>query len=187
MKKEFYTMKIAGYERHLPVCKLTDTLNIAAFVLFGDVELTVAAATELINKAPPHDIIITPEAKAIALAHEIARQEGYKTYIVARKHVKLYMKEVFSVEVKSITTEAKQTLYIDKIEAEMMKGKKILIIDDVISTGGSIHALEKLVEEAGGIIVGKMAVLAEGDSKDRKDITYLEYLPLLDINGDPLD
>ena len=186
MKKEFYTMTIAGYERHLPVCKLNDTLNIAAFVLFGDVELTVAAATELIKLAPPHDIIITPEAKAIALAHEIARQEGDMTYIVARKHVKLYMKEVFEVEVKSITTEAKQTLYIDTVEAEMLKNKRVLIVDDVISTGGSIHAVEKLVEEAGGFVAGKMAVLAEGDSRDRNDIVYLEYLPLLDSNGDPI-
>ena len=186
MKKEFYTMNIAGYERNLPVCKLTEKLCIAAFVLFGDVELTVAAATELIKLAPPHDIIITPESKAIALAHEMARQEGDMSYIVARKQVKLYMKEVFSVEVKSITTESKQTLYIDSVEAEKMKGKRVLIIDDVISTGGSILAVEKLVEKAGGILAGKMAVLAEGDSKGRDDIIYLEYLPLLDSNGDPL-
>ena len=186
MKKEFYTMTIAGLKRNLPVCKLNDDLCIAAFVLFGDIELTVAAAAELIKLAPPHDIIITPEAKAIALAHEVARQEENMTYIVARKHVKLYMKEVFSVEVKSITTESKQTLHIDSLEADMMRGKRVLIVDDVISTGGSIYSMEKIVEEAGGIIAGKMAVLAEGDSKDREDIIYLEYLPLLDKNGDPI-
>ena len=186
MRKEFYTMKIAGYERNLPVCKLNEDLCIAAFVLFGDVELTVASATELLKLAPPFDIIITPESKAIALAHEVARQVGDMTYIVARKQIKLYMKEVFAVEVQSITTANKQTLYIDSVEAGMMKGKRVLIVDDVISTGGSIHAVEKLVEEAGGIVAGKMAVLAEGDSKDRDDIIYLEYLPLLDSNGDPV-
>ena len=186
MKKEFYTMTIAGYERNLPVCKLNDSLCIAAFVLFGDVELTVAAAAQLINKAPPHDIIITPESKAIALTHEFARQKGDVTYIVARKNKKLYMKDVFSVEVQSITTARKQTLYIDKSDADLMKGKRVLILDDVISTGGSIYAIEKLIEKASGIVVGKMAILAEGSAKDRGDIIYLEYLPLLDKIGNPI-
>ena len=183
---EFYCMKIAGLDRKLPVCPLNENLSIAAFVLFGDVEMTVAAATELLKIAPDHDIIITAEAKGIPLVHEMAKQNGESTYIIARKVVKLYMKEVFSVEVQSITTESKQTLYIDSTEAGLMRGKKVLIIDDVISTGESLRAIEKLVIKAGGEIVGKMAVLAEGDAKDRDDILYLEYLPLLKPDGSPL-
>jgi len=184
---EFYTMKIAGLERHLPVCSINENLSIAAFVLFGDVEMTVAAAAELLKIAPEHDIIITAEAKGIPLVHEMARQKNDATYIVARKVVKLYMKEVFSVELQSITTEKRQTLFIDTAEAELMKGKKVLIVDDVISTGESVRAVEKLIIKAGGNIAGKMAVLAEGDAKLRDDIIYLEYLPLLNPNGTPLD
>jgi len=178
-------MKIAGLERALPVCPINENLSIAAFVLFGDVEMTVAAATELLKKAPPHDIIITAEAKGIPLVHEMAKQSGETTYVVARKVAKLYMKEVFSVEVNSITTERTQTLCIDSKEAEQMKGKRVLIVDDVISTGESLRAVEELVNKSGGNIVGKMAVLAEGDAHLRKDIIYLEYLPLLNPDGTP--
>jgi len=184
---EFYTMTIASLERHLPICPLNDNLSIAAFVLFGDVEMTVAAAAGLLKIAPAHDIIITAEAKGIPLVHEMARQNGETTYIVARKVVKLYMKEVFSVELQSITTENRQTLFIDSTEADLMRGKKVLIVDDVISTGESLRAVEKLVKEAGGEVVGKMAVLAEGDAKFRDDILYLEYLPLLKPDGTPLE
>jgi len=180
---QYYTMNIAGLERKLPICKITDDLSIAAFVLFGDVDMTVAAAEHLLKIAPPHDILITAEAKGIPLVHEMARQNRENTYIVARKVVKLYMKEVFSVELQSITTKNKQTLFIDTAEANLMKGKRVLIVDDVISTGESIRAVEKLVKEAGGTIVGKMAVLAEGDAKYRDDIIYLEYLPLLNSDG----
>ncbi|MCL2517702.1 MAG: adenine phosphoribosyltransferase [Oscillospiraceae bacterium] len=185
--ENFYTMKIAELERKLPVCKISDDLSIAAFVLFGDVEMTVAAAAHLLKIAPPHDILITAEAKGIPLVHEMARQSGENNYIVARKVVKLYMKEVFSVELQSITTQKKQTLYIDTAEAELMRGKRVLIVDDVISTGESVRAVEKLVKESGGILAGKMAVLAEGDAKYRDDIIYLEYLPLLDSAGKPIN
>ena len=184
--KDFYTMKIAGLERDLPVCPINENLSIAAFVIFGDVEMTVAAAAGLLEIAPPHDIIITAEAKGIPLVHEMARQGHETTYIIARKGLKLYMKEVFSVEVRSITTESVQTLFIDSREADLMKGKKVLIVDDVISTGESLRALEKLVKEAGGDVVGKMAVLAEGDAINRDDILYLEYLPLLKPDGSPM-
>ena len=181
--EKFYTLNVAGLERHLQVCKISDDLYIAAFVLFGDVELTVAAAEYLLKVAPPHDILITAEAKGIPLIHEMARQNSETSYIVARKVVKLYMKDVFSVELQSITTQKKQTLCIDIAEAELMRGKRVLIVDDVISTGESLRAVEKLVKEAGGIIVGKMAVLAEGDAKYRDDIIYLEHLPLLNSDG----
>jgi adenine phosphoribosyltransferase len=184
--KDFYTMKIAGLERSLPVCPLNENLSIAAFVIFGDTEMTVAAAAELLKIAPRHDIIITAEAKGIPLAHEMARQNGNSAYIVARKVPKLYMKGVFSVELQSITTEQRQTLCIDIAEAEMMKDKDILIVDDVISTGESLSAVEHLVRKAGGNIVGKMAILAEGDAINRDDITFLEELPLLNPDGTPI-
>ena len=184
--EEFYTLNVAGLERRLPVCKLSEDLSIAAFVLFGDVEMTVAAAEYLLKVAPPHDIIITAEAKGIPLIHEMARQNGETSYIVARKVEKVYMKKTFSVELQSITTRKKQTLHIDTAEAELMKGRNVLIVDDVISTGESLRAVEKLVKEAGGIIVGKMAILAEGDAKYRDDIIYLQSLPLLDSQGKPI-
>ena len=182
---DFYKIKIAGLDRDLPICKISDDLSIAAFVLFGDVELTVASAAELLKIAPEHDVLITAEAKGIPLVHEMARQNGENRYVIARKVVKLYMKEVFSVELQSITTQKKQTLFIDKDEAAYMNGKRVLIVDDVISTGESLRAVEKLVKEAGGEIVGKMAILAEGDAKYRDDILYLDVLPLINPDGTP--
>jgi len=182
----YYTLQVAGLERNLQICRISDDLSIAAFVLFGDVEMTVAAAAELLKIAPPHDILITAESKGIPLVHEMARQNGENDYIVARKVVKLYMKEVFTVELQSITTQNKQTLYIDVVEAERMNGKRVLIVDDVISTGESLRAVEKLVKEAGGIVAGRMAVLAEGDAKYRDDIIYLQQLPLINSDGTPM-
>lgn len=179
----FYRMKIAGLERELPICPVTDSLYIAGFVVFGDQELTVACAAELLKRAPEYDYLITAEAKGIPLAHEMARQTGAKKYFLARKAPKLYMSGVFSATVKSITTEKEQTLYLDTADAEQIRGKRILIVDDVISTGESLRALEVLVEKAGGTIVGKMAVLAEGDAQSREDIIYLEKLPLFRPDG----
>ena len=179
----FHTMNIAGLDRNLPICKVTDDLYIAGFVIFGDQELTVACAKELLAKAPEYDYIITAEAKGIPLAHEMARQSGAKKYFLARKAPKLYMSGVFSLSVKSITTAKEQTLYLDTADAELMKGKKILLVDDVISTGESLRALEALVEKAGGIIAGRMAILAEGDAQERPDLIYLEKLPLFNPDG----
>ena len=178
-----HRMKVAGVERDLPICKVTDDLYIAGFVVFGDQELTVACARELLKVAPEYDYIITAEAKGIPLAHEMVRQTNAAKYFLARKVPKLYMTGVFESTVKSITTEKEQTLYLDTADAELMKGKKILIVDDVISTGESLRALEVLVEKAGGIIAGRMAVLAEGDAQDRGDIIYLEKLPLFHPDG----
>ena len=179
----FHRMNIAGLDRDLPICKVTDDLYIAGFVIFGDQELTVACAKALLEKAPEYDYIITAEAKGIPLAHEMARQTGAKKYFLARKAPKLYMQGVFSVSVKSITTAKEQTLYLDTADAELMKGKKVLLVDDVISTGESLHALEALVEKAGGIIAGRMAILAEGDAQERPDLIYLEKLPLFNPDG----
>ncbi len=179
----FYRMNVAGLQRELPICKVTDSLYIAGFVIFGDQELTVACAQALLKKAPQYDYIITAEAKGIPLAHEMARQTGAKKYFLARKAPKLYMTGVFESSVRSITTAKEQTLYLDTADAELMKGKRILIVDDVISTGESLAALEALVEKAGGIIAGRMAILAEGDAQDRKDLIYLEKLPLFHPDG----
>lgn len=178
-----YRMKIAGVERDLPICKVNDDLYIGAFVIFGDVELTEKCAGALLEKAPAYDYLLTAEAKGIPLIHEMARQSGQNKYILARKAPKLYMRDILEVKVHSITTAKEQRLYLDGNDAALMKGKKILIIDDVISTGESLHALEKLVEAAGGEICGRMAILAEGDAQDRDDIIYLEKLPVFNADG----
>ena len=184
--KEFYKIKVAGLERDLPLCPISDKLKIGAFVIFGDVELTVHCAKELIKLLPEHDVMITAESKGIPLIHEMARQTGENTYVLARKKPKLYMKNIFKSTVRSITTEGEQALYIDGEDVKKMIGKKVVIVDDVISTGASLAAIEKLVKEAGGIIVGKLCILAEGDARDRDDVKYLEYLPLFDSEGNEI-
>ena len=185
--KTTYEMKIAGLDRSLPLCPISDKLKIGAFVIFGDPELTTACAKELLEKAPDYDYIITAESKGIPLAYEMARQRGGERWLLARKAPKLYMRDVLKCEVRSITTDANQVLYLDGYDAAYMRGKRVLIVDDVISTGESLHALETLVHEAGGKVVGKMAVLAEGDATARKDILYLEKLPLFNAEGKPID
>ena len=180
-----HSMKIAGLQRDLPLCPLNEKLQIGAFVIFGDAELTVAAAEELLKKSPEFDYIITAEAKGIPLAHEMSRQSG-KKYFVARTKPKLYMTGVFDVVVNSITTEGQQHLYLDTAEAAEMKGKKVIIVDDVISTGESLKAVQKLVEAAEAELVGNIAILAEGDAADRDDIIFLERLPLFDADGNAL-
>ena len=179
----YYRMTVAGLERDLPICPVNDKLCIAGFVIFGDQELTVACARELLKRAPEYDYILTAEAKGIPLAHEMARQAGDAKYILARKGPKLYMRDIFSVTVNSITTAKEQKLYLDGADAALMKGKRILLVDDVISTGESLKALEALVEKAGGEICGRMAILAEGDAQDRADLIYLEKLPLFNPDG----
>lgn len=174
---ETYKMTIAGLERELPICKLNDKLDIAGFIIFGDVEITVASAAELLKKCPDFDFIVTPEAKSIPLAYEMSRQSG-KKYFVCRKGPKLYMKDPVHVEVRSITTDRVQTLYLDSLEGEQLRNKKVIILDDVISTGESLKAVEALVSEFGAEIVAQAAILAEGDAAKRDDIIFLEELPL---------
>ena len=173
-----YEMTIAGVKRQLPLCKVNDDLYIAAFIMFSDVEITRAAATELLKKAPEFDIMITAESKGIPLVYEMARQAGVNDYVVARKGAKLYMNDIVTTEVDSITTDHIQTLCIGGKEAAQLRGKRVLIVDDVISTGESLKSIETLVNQVGGNIVGRMAVLAEGEAAEREDIIYLEKLPL---------
>lgn len=181
-----YKMKVAGVERDLPLCPIGENLYIGAFILFGDVELTEKCAEALYAKAPEHDVMITAESKGIPLIHAMCRLSGKNRYVLARKSVKLYMKDVIKCVTRSITTDAEQVLYVDGSDAEFMRGKRVLIVDDVISTGGSLHSLENLVKQAGGQIVGKMTILAEGEAAGRDDIIYLEELPLFDGAGNPI-
>ncbi len=183
---EYYSMKIAGLDRKLEKFPVSDKLDIAAFILFGDVELTEHCAKELYKLAPEHDVMLTAESKGIPLIHAMSRIMGENRYVLARKSVKLYMKDVLACETQSITTAAKQVLYIDGDDAEYIKGKRVLIVDDVISTGGSLISLENLVAKAGGTVVGKMTILAEGEAADRDDIIFLEKLPLFDKDGNAL-
>ncbi len=187
MSKQAYRMNIAGLDRDLPLCPISDKLQIGAFVIFGDPELTTACARQLLDRCPEHDVLITAESKGIPLVCEMARLNGNERYVLARKAPKLYMRDVLTVEVRSITTDHKQTLCLDGGDAEYMKGKRVVIVDDVISTGESLRALETLVEKAGGDIVGRMAILAEGDATKRGDIIYLEKLPLFNSEGNPID
>ena len=180
-----YSMNIAGVQRELPICKITDDLYIAAFICFGDAELTVACADELLKLVPQdsYDYLFTAEAKSIPLIHEMARQSGAKKYFIARKGAKAYMPDPLWVEDESITTAGKQKLFLGRDDAELIRGKRILIVDDVISTGGSLKAMEALITAAGGTVVDRLAVLAEGDAKDRTDIKFLAPLPLFNADG----
>lgn len=184
---KFYSMEIAGCKRDLELFKVNDNLYIAAFIIFGDVEITKAAARELLKKAPEYDIMITAESKSIPLVYEMASQTGADNYIIARKAAKVYMKNIVTTEVNSITTKHTQNLCLGEDDANALKGKRVLIVDDVISTGDSLEAIEHLVKNAGGNIVGKMAVLAEGAAAERDDIIFLEKLPLFDGEGNILE
>lgn len=175
--QKYYTLEVAGLQRKLPICEVNEHLDIAGFVMFSDVELTIATAKALLEIAPEFDVIITAESKGIPLAYEMSRQSG-KIYLLARKSPKLYMRNPIKVAVKSITTASIQDLYIDEDDISHMNGKRILIVDDVVSTGESMAAIETLVQHATGTVVGKMAVLAEGDAIGRTDISYLAPLPV---------
>ena len=183
---KYYPITVAGVDRKLPICPLNENLQIAGFVIIGDPELSEACAKELLKKVPDYDYILTAEAKGIPLAHDMTRYDGKGRYICARKKPKLYMSGVFEASVQSITTEGEQKLYLDTAEAELIRGKRLLILDDVISTGRSLDALETLAEKAGAVVVGKAAILAEGEAADRDDIVYLEKLPLFDSQANPI-
>lgn len=183
----YYEMTIAGLRRQLPLCSIDEKTQIGAFIMFGDSELTEKAAGLLLEQAPEFDVIVTAESKGIPLAHEMSRQSGYSKYIVLRKAPKLYMRNVISTEVDSITTDHIQTLCLGEDDADLIRGSRVLIVDDVISTGQSLKSMQTLINQVGGNIVGAMTVLAEGKSADRDDITFLEKLPLFDADGNPID
>lgn len=182
----YYPIEVAGLKRNLELFPINEKMQIAAFILLGDAELAVACAEALLKIAPEYDYMLTAEAKSIPLIHEMARQSGAERYFVARKHLKLYMGKALQTDVRSITTAGIQQLFLTEEDAALMKGKKILIVDDVISTGHSLMALENLVEKAGGTVVGRMAVLAEGNAATRTDIQVLAPLPLFTADGTPI-
>ena len=179
----YYEIDIAGLKRQLPLCKVTDDLYIGAFIMFSDVEITKACAAELLKRAPEFDVLVTAEAKGIPLCYEMARQAGTDNYVIARKGPKLNMENLLTTEVDSITTDHIQMLCIGQREIDMIKGKRVLLVDDVISTGESLRSLENLMNRAGANIVGRMTVLAEGDALKRDDITYLQVLPVFNPDG----
>ena len=180
-----YPIEIAGLKRELPICKITDDLYIGAFICFGDAEITVACARELLKLVPAdsYDYLLTAEAKSIPIIHEMARQSGAEKYFIARKGPKAYMPDPLCVEDQSITTAGVQKLYLGRDDAELLRGKRVLLVDDVISTGGSLKAMEALVALAGGTVAGRLAVLAEGDAQNRDDIKFLAPLPLFNADG----
>jgi len=182
-----YRFSIAGLTRDLPLCKVSDDTYIAAFICFGDAELTEACAREMLKLVPreDYDYILTAEAKGIPLGHEMARQVGMRKHFVARKSIKTYMPDPISVDDESITTKGLQKLYLGRDDADLIKGKRILIVDDVISTGGSLRAMEALVKIAGGTVAGKVAAIVEGDACNRDDIKFIDRLPLFDADGNP--
>ena len=184
--KKFYEMQVAGLNRRLPLCRVNEDLNIAAFVMFGDVELTERCAAALLEKAPQFDVLVTAESKGIMLLYEMAKQSGHNYYVVMRKEAKLYMNDVLTTEVDSITTDHRQTLCMGGDDVEAVRGKRVLLVDDVISTGETLAAMEKLIRTAGGEIAGRMAVMAEGDAIGREDIICLETLPVFDGQGEPV-
>ena len=182
----YYPIEVAGLKRNLQLFPVSDKVSIAAFILLGDTELTVACAEALLKLAPEFDYMLTAEAKSIPLIHEMARRCGAARYFVARKRMKLYMGKALEATVHSITTAGEQKLYLPEDDIALIRGKRILIVDDVISTGESLAAMEELIGKAGGIVVGRLAVLAEGDASKRKDIRFLEPLPLFSSEGKPL-
>lgn len=177
MSKEYYTLKIGGIERKLQKFPVSDKMDIAAFILFGDVELTEVCARELLKKVPEFDYIVTPEAKSIPLAYEMSKMSG-KKYIVVRKGVKVYMDRPEKVVDISLTTQKEQALYLGHEDGNLLDGKRVLIVDDVVSTGGSLKAVKELLSKFNANVVASAFPLAEGDAADRDDIIYLEKLPL---------
>lgn len=177
---KFFTVDLNGFEANLPVLPLPSGVNIAFFNLHGNVRLTEHCGKQLTKLVADCDVLLTAESKGLQLTHVIARELGHEYYAVARKSKKLYMQDGLEVVIKSsITTGTEQKLYLSRHDAELMKGKKVGIIDDVVSTGNSLVGLEKLVEMSDGTICKKAFVLAEGEAAKREDICYLGVIPLL--------
>ena len=179
--EKIYTVDICGRVEHLPILPLPSGVNIAFFNLHGNVELTEHCAKHLAERVKKYDpdVLITAESKGLQITHCVARDIGQKMYAVARKSKKLYMQDGIEVQAKTITTGEVQHLYLSAHDVDLIKGKRVAIIDDVISTGAANAALEQLVAMAGGEVVCRAFVLAEGDAKDRQGVEYLATIPLL--------
>lgn len=188
--EEFYDLDIGGLKRRLPVVKIGGALCIASFVLLGDVALIERSAELLVERMDRgFDIIAVPEAKAIPLAHAVARiiggRERRVDYAVIRKSKKAYSTGGLEAEVKSITTVATQRLYLDAVDVERLRGRKVCLIDDVISTGGTVAAVAGLVNKAGGKVHQLATVLLEGD-RDPVDFAGYAAMPLVHLGRIPL-
>lgn len=175
----FYTVDIGGRKTDLPVLKLPSGISICFFNLHGNQSLTEHCGKEIAKRIPPCDVVITAESKGLQLAHVVARELGHELYAVCRKSKKLYMQDGLQTSVQSITTGEVQTLYLSKHDADLLKGKRVVIVDDVVSTGGSLKGIEDIVNLAGGNVIAKAFVLAEGAAKDRDDIIYLAPIPII--------
>ena len=177
---KYFTVDLHGYEAKLPIIPLPSGVNIAFFNLHGHVEMTEHCGKELAKLVSDCDVLLTAESKGLQLTHVIARELGHKYYAVARKAKKLYMQDGIEVAIQSsITTGREQKMYVSRHDVELMQGKKVGIIDDVVSSGNSLVGLEKLVELSGGTVCKKAFVLAEGKAAEREDISYLGVIPLL--------
>ncbi|SFP45540.1 phosphoribosyltransferase family protein [Salibacterium halotolerans] len=173
-----YTLQVAGLTRELPVMQVSPEVSIASFVILGDTEMVTAAAPLLAQQLPEVDVLVTAEAKGIPFVHELSKQLGMSRYVVARKSVKPYMTTPLISSAASITTQKEQQLVLDEMDAAFLKGKRAALIDDVISTGESLQALETLVHQAGARVKTKAAILAEGNADQLNDIVFLEKLPV---------
>ena len=180
MSENVYVVDFDGFKAELPILPLPSGINIAFFNLHGDNELTEHCAKLLAKQLGDCDVVLTAESKGLQLAHCVSRELGQRFYAVARKSKKLYMQDGIEISIdSSITTGKEQTFYLSKHDADLLKGKKVGIVDDVVSTGASLQGLEELVKKAGGILHKKAFVLAEGEAANRQDILYLGVIPLL--------
>ena len=171
-----YTVQVGGVERELPVMAVAPGVSVALFNMLGDTEVTEAAGRALAERLPAEvDILVTPEVKAVSLAHVISRESG-KPYIVIRKTQKPYMHDPLAREVVSITTGKPQTLVLDGFDVEKLRGKRVAIVDDVVSSGGTLHSITSLLEEVGAEVAAVVAVFTEG--QERPEVLALGHLPL---------
>lgn len=179
-----YSITIGDTHRELPIMAISQDTAIASFVLLGDDELSNSAAKQLLPKLPKDfDYIVTMESKGIPLAHDLSLLTNHPRSIVIRKSVKDYMKDPLTTPVKSITTGKPQELVLNGEDARLIKGKKIILVDDVVSTGGSMKAASNLLQQVNANIIARVAILAEGDAAKRKDLIYLQPLPLFNLDG----
>lgn len=178
-ERETYPITIAGVKRELPLFEVKPGLRIAILNILGDIELVDACAEELnqLLSDTEYDVILTPEAKSIPLAHMLSKISG-KPYVVLRKEYKPYLGDAISAETLSITTGKPQTLYLDEKDIDLIRGKRVVLLDDVISTGSTLQGMHLVMDKAGAITAYEVGILTEGDRAEWRDIIALGHLPL---------